>query len=96
MTVVPATGAAGRAVDRLVLSTPDAFLASVPHMVGFDCADSVVLVGLGPNPADRSDRSGMVRLVQRFDTPPSDTAPRSWRRLRGRPPSRWSGRGRRR
>ena len=74
MTVVPATGTAGRAVDRLVLSTPDAFLASVPHMVGFDCADSVVLVGLGPNPADRSDRSGMVRLVQRFDTPPLDTS----------------------
>ena len=74
MTVVPATGVAGRAVDRLVLSTPDAFLASVPHMVGFDCADSVVLVGLGPNPADRTDRSGMVRLVQRFDTPPSGMA----------------------
>jgi hypothetical protein len=61
-------------VDRLVLSTPDAFLASVPHMVGFDCADSVVLVGLGPNPADWNDRSGMVRLVQRFDTPPPDIA----------------------
>jgi hypothetical protein len=60
-------------VDRLVLSTPDAFLASVPHMVGFECADSVVLVGLGPNPGDRTDRGGMVRLVQRFDTPPSDT-----------------------
>jgi hypothetical protein len=72
MTAIPATG---RAVDRLVLSTPDAFLASVPHMVGFDCADSVVLVGLGPNPGDRTDRSGMVRLVQRFDTPPSDTDP---------------------
>jgi hypothetical protein len=74
MTVVPATGATGRAVDGLVLSTPDAFLASVPHMVGFDCADSVVLVGLGPNPGDRTDRSGMVRLVQRFDTPPLDTS----------------------
>ncbi|MBK9740929.1 MAG: DUF4192 domain-containing protein [Actinobacteria bacterium] len=74
MTMVPAAGVAGRAVDRLVLSTPDAFLASVPHMVGFDCADSVVVVGLGPNPADRSDRSGMVRLVQRFDTPPSGMA----------------------
>ena len=74
MTMAPAAGAAGRAVDRLVLSTPDAFLASVPHMVGFDCADSVVLVGLGPNPADRNDRSGMVRLVQRFDTPPSGMA----------------------
>lgn len=73
MTAIPATGTAGRAVDRLVLSTPDAFLASVPHMVGFDCADSVVLVGLGPNPDDPADRSGMVRLVQRFDTPPPDT-----------------------
>lgn len=73
MTAIPATGTAGRMVDRLVLSTPDAFLASVPHMVGFDCADSVVLVGLGPNPGDRGDRSGLVRLVQRFDTPPSET-----------------------
>ncbi len=74
MTTVPRTGAAGRAVDRLVLSTPDAFLASVPHMVGFDCEDSVVLVGLGPNPSDPTDRGGTVRLVQRFDTPPPDTA----------------------
>lgn len=75
MTVVPTAGAAGRAVDRLVLSGPDAFLASVPHMLGFDCKDSVVLVGLGPNPDDPADPAAMVRLVQRFDTPGTDALP---------------------
>ncbi|MDP1878444.1 MAG: DUF4192 domain-containing protein [Actinomycetota bacterium] len=76
MTVIPQAGAVGRTVDRLVLSGPDALLASVPHLLGFDCQDSVVLVGLGPNPDDRRDVGAMVRLVQRFDTPRPDAPAR--------------------
>lgn len=53
--------------DTLTLSSPDAFLASVPHMLGFACDDSVVLVGLGP---DGSGRASQVLLTQRFNTPP--------------------------
>jgi len=53
--------------DTLTLSGPDAFLASVPHMLGFACEDSVVLVGLGP---DGTGRSSQVLLTQRFTTPP--------------------------
>jgi hypothetical protein len=55
-------------MDTLTLSSPDAFLASVPHMLGFACDDSVVLVGLGP---DGSGRSSQVLLTQRFTTPPA-------------------------
>lgn len=54
--------------DTLTLSSPDAFLASVPHMLGFACDDSVVLVGLGP---DGPGRSSQVLLTQRFTTPPA-------------------------
>ena len=75
MTATPTTG---RAVDRLVLSTPDAFLASVPHMVGFDCADSVVLVGLGPNPVDRTIGAAWSAWssgsTPQHRTPPGDLA----------------------
>ena len=53
----------------MTLSSPDAFLASVPHMLGFACDDSVVLVGLGP---DGDGRSSQVLLTQRFNTPPAD------------------------
>lgn len=52
----------------LTLSSPDAFLASVPHMLGFACDDSVVLVGLGP---DGTGRASQVLLTQRFNTPPA-------------------------
>jgi hypothetical protein len=55
--------------DMLTLSSPDAFLASVPHMLGFACDDSVVLVGLGP---DEGGRASQVLLTQRFTTPPAD------------------------
>jgi hypothetical protein len=55
--------------DMLTLSSPDAFLASVPHMLGFACDDSVVLVGLGP---DGGGRASQVLLTQRFNTPPGD------------------------
>lgn len=33
---------------RLTLSSPDAFLASIPHMIGFPPKDSIVIVGLAP------------------------------------------------
>ena len=68
MTTQPSTsGPSSR--DTLTLSSPDAFLASVPHMLGFACDDSVVLVGLGP---DGGGRSSQVLLTQRFNTPPAD------------------------
>lgn len=68
MTSLPVTGSAGSSSSTLTLSSPDAFLASVPHMLGFACDDSVVLVGLAP---DAGGHSSMVRLTQRFDTPPA-------------------------
>lgn len=64
--------------DTLTLSSPDAFLASVPHMLGFACDDSVVLVGLGP---DGSGRSSQVLLTQRFNTPPATFDAESVREL---------------
>ena len=67
MSSLPVTGSAGSSTSTLTLSSPDAFLASVPHMLGFACDDSVVLVGLGP---DAGGPSPLVRLTQRFDTPP--------------------------
>lgn len=53
---------------RLTLSSPDAFLASIPHMVGFPPADSIVIVGLAP---DHSGAAPTVRVTQRFDRPPA-------------------------
>jgi hypothetical protein len=64
--------------DTLTLSSPDAFLASVPHMLGFACDDSVVLVGLGP---DGSGRASQVMLTQRFNTPPGTFDAESVREL---------------
>jgi hypothetical protein len=64
--------------DTLTLSSPDAFLASVPHMLGFACDDSVVLVGLGP---DGSGRASQVQLTQRFNTPPATFDAESVREL---------------
>lgn len=53
------------APQRLTLSSPDAFLAAVPHLLGFPPRDSVVLVGLGEDGSGRES----IRLVQRFDRP---------------------------
>ena len=54
--------------DTLTMSSPDAFLASVPHMLGFACDDSFVLVGLAP---DSSGPGAHVVLTQRMDMPPT-------------------------
>lgn len=54
--------------ERLTLSSPDALLAAVPHLLGFPPRDSVVLVGLGPDPTGRES----IRLTQRFDLPSTD------------------------
>lgn len=56
------------APERLTLSSPDAFLAAVPHLLGFPPRNSVVLVGLA---ADGSGRES-IRLTQRFDRPSVD------------------------
>ena len=53
------------ASQRLTLSSPDAFLAAVPHLLGFPPRDSVVLVGLSEDGSGRES----IRLVQRFDRP---------------------------
>jgi hypothetical protein len=67
MSSLPSTGARS-STDTLTLSSPDAFLASVPHMLGFACDDSLVLVGLGP---DESGSASRVVLTQRMDMPPA-------------------------
>lgn len=53
------------APQRLTLSSPDAFLAAVPHLLGFPPRNSVVLVGLAPDESGRES----IRLTQRFDLP---------------------------
>jgi hypothetical protein len=54
---------------RLTLSSPDAFLASIPHMIGFPPKDSIVIVGLAP---DRAGAASTVRVTQRFDRPEAE------------------------
>jgi hypothetical protein len=54
---------------RLTLASPDALLASIPHLIGFPPEDSVVLVGIAPDASNRSS----VRLTQRFDRTDTDT-----------------------
>ncbi|MHB1164527.1 MAG: DUF4192 domain-containing protein [Candidatus Nanopelagicales bacterium] len=56
---------------RMTLSSPDAFLASIPHMIGFPPTDSIVIVGLGP---DHPGAASTVRVTQRFDRPPAGIA----------------------
>ncbi|MDO8308942.1 MAG: DUF4192 domain-containing protein [Actinomycetota bacterium] len=56
---------------RLTLSSPDAFLASIPHMIGFPPEDSIVIVGLAP---DHTGAGSTVRVTQRFDRPPAGIA----------------------
>ena len=53
---------------RLTLSSPDALLAAIPHLLGFPPRDSVVLVGLA---ADGGGRES-IQLTQRFDRPSDD------------------------
>ena len=64
----PGATGSGSSTDALTLSSPDAFLASVPHMLGFACDDSLVLVGLSP---DGSGHASHVVLTQRMDMPPA-------------------------
>ena len=54
--------------ERLILSSPDALLAAIPHLVGFPPRNSVVLVGL----ADDDSGGHLIRLAQRFDRPDSN------------------------
>lgn len=54
----------------LTISSPDTFLAAVPHLLGFAPTDSVVIAGIGRGPAG----SDVITLVQRFDLPPLDLA----------------------
>lgn len=51
---------------RMTLSSPDAFLASIPHLIGFPPEDSIVIVGLGP---DDAGAPSTIRVTQRFDRP---------------------------
>jgi hypothetical protein len=57
-------------VPRLVISSPDTFVAAVPHLLGFTPANSVVIAGIG-QVAGRDE----ITLVQRFDIPSPDTTP---------------------
>jgi hypothetical protein len=54
---------------RMTLSSPDAFLASIPHMMGFTTNESIVIVGLAP---DHPDAASTVRVTQRFNRPEAD------------------------
>ncbi len=53
--------------SRVAISSPDAFLAAVPHLLGFPPEQSIVLTGLATTPTGRDE----ITLVQRFDIPPS-------------------------
>lgn len=64
----PRANALAAVPERLTLSSPDAFLAAIPHLLGFPPRDSVVLVGL----ADDGYGRETIRLTQRFDRPSSD------------------------
>ncbi|MDO8731943.1 MAG: DUF4192 domain-containing protein [Actinomycetota bacterium] len=64
----PRTTAPTGVPERLTLSSPDAFLAAIPHLLGFPPRDSVVLVGL----ADDGSGRETIRLTQRFDRPGTD------------------------
>lgn len=53
---------------RLVITSPDTFVASVPHLLGFTPTESVVIAGVG-QVSSRNE----VTLVQRFDLPLNGT-----------------------
>ncbi len=61
----PRTSLLAAVPQRLTLSSPDAFLAAVPHLLGFPPRESVVLVGLADDGSGRES----IRITQRFDTP---------------------------
>jgi hypothetical protein len=61
---------------RLVITTPDTFVAAVPHLLGFTPTDSIVIAGIG-----QVDGRNEITLVQRFDIPNPDTSPDDLRRI---------------
>lgn len=61
---------------RLVITTPDTFVAAVPHLLGFTPTDSIVIAGIGP-----VNGRNEITLVQRFDIPNPDTNPNDLRRI---------------
>ena len=58
------------APHRLTLSSPDALLAAIPHLLGFPPRDSVVHVGLGADDAGRES----IQLTQRFGRPADEVS----------------------
>lgn len=54
--------------SRVAIASPDAFLAAVPHLLGFPPEQSIILTGLATTPTGRDE----ITLVQRFDIPPSN------------------------
>lgn len=50
---------------RVVIASPDTFLAAVPHLLGFTPENSIVIAGIGEGAAGRDE----ITMVQRFDTP---------------------------
>ncbi len=50
---------------RVVIASPDTFLAAVPHLLGFTPENSIVIAGIGEGTAGQDE----ITLVQRFDTP---------------------------
>lgn len=50
---------------RVVIASPDTFLAAVPHLLGFAPENSIVIAGIGEGAGGRDE----ITLVQRFDTP---------------------------
>lgn len=50
---------------RVVIASPDTFLAAVPHLLGFTPENSIVIAGIGEATAGHDE----ITLVQRFDTP---------------------------
>jgi hypothetical protein len=60
----------------LVITTPDTFVAAVPHLLGFTPTDSVVIAGIG-----QVDDRNEITLVQRFDIPDPETSPDDLRRI---------------
>jgi hypothetical protein len=53
---------------RVVIASPDTFLAAVPHLLGFTPENSIVIAGIGESAAGHDE----ITLVQRFDRPDAD------------------------
>ena len=56
-------------IPELVISGPDSIASSIPYVIGFTPANSLVVMWL---------RDGCVRLTMRLDLPPSQAAPDDW------------------